>query len=274
MIFKRKIFIYIALCFFILLSIGLSGYIFFNAPQNNHQQDFDSSKNQEDSQNNLNSKTYNINDYIVITDFELNQNCPTCTIHNKVKKIDFKNLPLRLTTEFNSKQREFLNKLTTIESFSEVFYEINKNILSVYRKDQRINEYLMHGGKYNYYSVNINLETLKIVNNLELLEIYSINFTEMYKKILTQIADTVSTDHFLLSTSGIITAEKISINEFKENIPTYAEYINNRFDVLTLFIQNNKIYAVYKQNQILRILGMGSHSDGGLIYEPQTTLLN
>ena len=132
----------------------------------------------------------------------------------------------------------------------------------------------MHGGEYNYYSLNINLETLKIVNNSELLAIYDIDPTEMYKKILTQIANTVSTDHFLLSTTGIITAKKISIDEFKKNIPTYAEYINNRFDVLTLYIQNNKIYAVYKQNQILRILGMGSHSDGGLIYEPQTTLLN
>ncbi len=274
MIFKNKIFIYITLCFFILLSIGLSGYIFFNAYQNDYQQDFDSSTNQVNSENNLNSINYNIDDYVVISDFELNQNCPTCTIHNKVKKIEFKNLPLRLTTEFISKQQDFLNQITTIESFSEVFYEINKSILSVYKKDQRINEYFMHGGEYNYYSLNINLETLKIVNNSELLAIYDIDPTEMYKKILTQIANTVSTNHFLLSTTGIITAEKISIDEFKKNIPTYAEYINNRFDVLTLYIQNNKIYAVYKQNQILRILGMGSHSDGGLIYEPQTTLLN
>ena len=132
--------------------------------------------------------------------------------------------------------------------------------------------YFKDGIAYCRYSNNIDKHLIK--NNSELLAIYDIDPTEMYKKILTQIANTVSTDHFLLSTTGIITAEKISIDEFKKNIPTYAEYINNRFDVLTLYIQNNKIYAVYKQNQILRILGMGSHSDGGLIYEPQTTLLN
>lgn len=60
MIFKNKIFIYITLCFFILLSIGLSGYIFFNAYQNDYQQDFDSSTNQVNSENNLNSINYNI----------------------------------------------------------------------------------------------------------------------------------------------------------------------------------------------------------------------
>ena len=56
-------------------------------------------------ENEQNQKKYNVNDYISVSDFEFDGNCIDCT----VKKIEFKTLPLRTITEFNSKHSEFIH---------------------------------------------------------------------------------------------------------------------------------------------------------------------
>ena len=96
----------------------------------------------------------------------------------------------------------------------------------------------------------------------------------MFEKILKNIKNTVTVDKFLLSTTGDITADKISLSEFDNNISTYAKDIENNYDVVTLYLKNNKLVAVYTQSEILSLLKMGTHMNIGLISEPQVIELN
>ncbi|MNP42225.1 hypothetical protein D3C76_1359810 [compost metagenome] len=85
---------------------------------------------------------------------------------------------------------------------------------------------------------------------------------------------TVSTESFLLDVDGNIDAETISTSEFKSKVSEYSKSLNNRYDVVTLYIKNDNVYCVYKQSEILNLLGMGTHMGLGLIIEPQSIILN
>lgn len=260
----------------IILVIGLVGYITYdkvlsksyvntNTEEQNHQQNND--------ENNQDSKKYDVNDYISVSDFEFNKNCIDCGKYGTVKRVEFKKLPLRTITEFNSKHSTFIypTAFETGKLSNEVIYEIDKNILSVYTKESKSYEL---GAQYNYYSLNVDLNNNKIITNEELLKINNITSSYMFEKILNNIANTVTTDEFLLSTSGDVTAETETIDKFKENIKTYVTYIDNRYDVITLYLKDNKLIAVYDQSKMLSILGMGTHMGIGLVSEPQSIQLN
>ena len=190
-----------------------------------------------------------------------------------VKKAEFKTLPLRTITEFNSKHSEFINPtaLETAKLSNEIIYEVDKNILSVYTKESKLYE---RGTQYNYYSLNVDLNNNKIITNQELLKIYNINLSNTFEKILNNISNTVTTEQFLLSTDGDINAETITVDKFKENIKIYATYIDNRYDIITLYLKDNKLIVVYDQAKILSVLGMGTHMGNGLVSEPQSLQLN
>ena len=261
-----------------LIILGLVCYIGYdkiinNSTVNSNEENLTEQKEDKVSSKQENSKEYNITDYISVIDFEFNKNCIDCGTYGVVKKIEFKTLPLRTITEFNSKHGEFIypSAFETAKLSNEVTYEIDKNILSVYTKESKLYEM---GTQYNYYSLNVNLNNNKIVTNQELLKIYNVNSSDMYEKILNNISNTVTTDKFLLSTDGDVTAETLTIDKFKENIKLYTSYINNRYDVMTLYIKDNKLTAVYDQSKILSILGMGTHMGIGLLSEPQSILLN
>ena len=219
------------------------------------------------------SKTYNISDYVSVTDYEFNKNCIDCGTYGTVKKVEFKSLPLGTINEFESKHNEFINPtvLETAKLSNEVNYEINKNILSVYTKETKSYDYET---QYDYYSLNVNLNNNKIITNQELLNLYNIKSTDVFTKILTNISNTIKTDKLLLSTIGDVTAETITIDKFKDNIIEYASSIDNRYDIVTLYIKDNKLIAVYNQYKILYNLGMGTHMGIGLVSEPQSIELN
>ena len=259
-----------------MLVIGLAGYIAYdkflskNDVKTNIEEQNQQENNYEDEQN---SKKYNVNDYISVTDFEFNKNCIDCGTYGTVKKVEFKTLPLSLTTEFNSKHTTFINPgaLETAKLSNEIIYGINKNVLSIYTKESKSYDL---NTDYHYYSLNIDLDSERIITNQEMLELYNINSSDMFEKILNNIANTVTTEQFLLSTIGDVTAETVSINKFKENIKSYAKQIDNRYDVVTLYLQNNKLIVVYDQAKMLSILGMGTHMGIGLNAEPQSIQLN
>jgi len=267
---------FFAIIILIMLVIGLAGYIAYdkflskNDVKTNIEEQNQQENNYEDEQN---SKKYNVNDYISVTDFEFNKNCIDCGTYGTVKKAEFKTLPLRTITEFNSKHSEFIypTAFETAKLSNEIIYEVDKNILSVYTKESKSYEL---GNQYNYYSLNVDLNNNKIITNQELLKIYNINLSNTFEKILNNISNTVTTEQFLLSTDGDVTAETITIDKFKENIKTYATYIDNRYDIITLYLKDNKVIAVYDQSKILSVLGMGTHMGIGLISEPQSLQLN
>ena len=209
-----------------------------------------------------------LNDYVKIVPSEHTILCSNCTKPNVVKRAVFSNLPEGTTVEFENKQKEFnsLDYFITNELYSEVY----NNILSVYTKE--IIEDMHY--QYNNYSLNINLNNKRIITNEELLKIFNISSTTMYEKILNNIANTVKTDKLLLTTTGDIDADKISINNFRNNIKTYSSIIDNRYDAITLYIKDEKLTVVYNQDYILSLLGLGTHMNIGLIQEPQSIQLN
>ncbi len=278
---------FLVIIILIILVIGLAGYITYDKflskndvntnieeQKNNYEEDQDQQENpykeeQNQRENNYeeqNSKKYNVNDYISVTDYEFDKN-------DIVKKAEFKTLPLRTITEFNSKHSEFIypTALETAKLSNEIIYEVDKNILSVYTKESKLYEL---GTQYNYYSLNVDLNNNKIITNQELLKIYNINLSNTFEKILNNISNTVTTEQFLLSTDGDINAETITVDKFKENIKIYATYIDNRYDIITLYLKDNKLIVVYDQAKILSVLGMGTHMGIGLVSEPQSLQLN
>lgn len=260
----------------IILVIGLTSFIVYDkilsksCVSTNIEEQNQQENNEKEEQN---SKKYDVNDYISVTDFEFNKNNIDAGTYGIVKRIEFKNLPLRTITEFNSKHAEFIypTAFETAKLSNEIMYEVDKNILSVYTKETKLYEL---GNKYNCYSLNVDLNNNKIVTNQELLKLYNINSSDMYEKILNNISDTVTSDQFLLSTDGDVTAETLTIDKFKENIKTYVTYIDNRYDIITLYLKDNKLIAVYDQAKILSVLGMGTHMGIGLVSEPQSIQLN
>lgn len=277
---QSKIYI-IIIIILIMIVLGMGVYIIYDRSLSNNSKKEPSvtpteqDKNNEDNNINEqdNKKTYNVNDYISMTDFKYDEDCNDC---GTVKKIEFKNLPLRLITEFSDKHSDFIypSASETGKLSNEVIYEVDNNIFSILEKDMRDYANWPQQKTYDYYSLNIDLDKQKIITNQELLEMYSINPSSMYEKILENIANTVSIDNFLLDTHGNVEAEKISINEFKNNIKTYSKYIDNRFDVITLYLNDNNIYAIYYQWKILNILGMGTHMGNGLVLDPQVVKIN
>ncbi len=235
----------------------------------------DEENNEEANQNT--DKNYNINDYVLISDFEVNKNCTGCKTHGIVKTIEFKNLPLGITYEFTSKHSDFIHPSSDAEYKlkNEFIYGIDKNILSVYCFENKniVNQY-SNIPTYNFYSLNVNLGNNKFVTNQELLELYNINSQDMFEKILNNIANTVTISKLLLTPNGDVSAEQITIDEFRKNIKSYAKTIDNRYDVVTLYLKDNKLNVVYDQNKILNILGMGSNNGIGLVFEPQSLELN
>ena len=236
-------------------------------------------KDEENSEkaNQNTDKNYNINDYVLISDFEVNKNCTGCKTHCIVKTIEFKNLPLGITYEFTSKHSDFIHPSSDAEYKlkNEFIYGIDKNILSVYCFENKniVNQY-SNIPTYNFYSLNVNLGNNKFVTNQELLELYNINSQDMFEKILNNIANTVTISKLLLTPNGDVSAEQITIDEFRKNIKSYAKTIDNRYDVVTLYLKDNKLNVVYDQNKILNILGMGSNNGIGLVFEPQSLELN
>ena len=249
-----------------ILVIFLGGYIIYEKVYLTNENETTNEKEEQKD----NTSKYNIKDYITISKYEKNE-CTDCETITTLEIVNFNNLPLRLTTEFENKQEELINT-ATINTTNEVKYEIYNNILSIYTAEKI--EAMVGQDTYNFYSLNIDLKNQKIYTNEELIELFGIKSDDIFKKILNNIVKTVDTEEFLLTTDGDITKETITLKNFEKNIDTYINYINNRSDVLTLTIQDSKLVAYYSQSKILEILGMGTHMDSGLIIEPQSVKLN
>ena len=212
----------------------------------------------------ISNNEYNVNDYVSFNDSQYTSN---------VKIIHFSNLPLRTTQEFEYGNYCFYSNIRDDNSdyFSNTFtYETYKNILSL--STIEIQSYTTIPS--NYYSINIDLDTQKPISNKQLLDAFNINIEDVYTKVLTHLSNNVTAPHFLVDLYGNVTSDTITLDEFKSNIPEYAKFLNNNFDSLNLYIQNGKLVCGFAQDDILRIVGLGSHMNAGLQKELQVVELN
>lgn len=114
-------------------------------------------------------------------------------------------------------------------------------------------------------SNNVDINTGEKLSNTKVLERVNISIEEVYRKILENLADTVSVDSFLLNTQGDVSGETISINDFKNNIGEYVEQLKDKQDGFYILLKGSKIAISYVQNEILEELGMSSHMNHGLV---------
>lgn len=279
---KKASKIYIIIIVILVLAlIGITSYVVIDKIKESNADETENiaKENQAEEQNNaqeeieevnkdekviLSDNEYNVNDYVSFTDSSSTSN---------VKAIQFSNLPLRTTAEFYCKNNSFVTSLTPNDadySSNTFTYETYKNILSV----STVEIQSFTSSPKDYYSINIDIDNQKPINNKQLLDIFNIKIEDVYTKILTNIANTVTAPYFLVDLEGDVTAEQVTIDEFRANISEYATYLNNNYDTLSLSIQNGKLVCTYWQIDILNLLGLGSHMGAGLIREVQVVELN
>lgn len=114
-------------------------------------------------------------------------------------------------------------------------------------------------------SDNVDLNTGKKLDNTTTLGRFGFTIDEVYRQILNNLVETVSVDSFLLDINGKIDAEKITINDFKNNIDKYIETLKSDQNLFYVFLKGSKVAVSYEQNKVLENLGMSSHMGVGLV---------
>lgn len=114
-------------------------------------------------------------------------------------------------------------------------------------------------------SDNVDLNTGKKLDNTTTLGRFGLTIDEVYHQILSNLVETVSIDSFLLDVNGNIDAEKIAVNDFKNNIDKYIETLKNDQSLFYVFLKDSKVAVSYEQYKVLEKLGMSSHMGFGLV---------
>ena len=114
-------------------------------------------------------------------------------------------------------------------------------------------------------SNNVDINTGEKLSNAKVLERVNITIEEVYRKILGNLADTVSADSFLLNTQGDVNGETISIDDFKNSISEYVEQLKDNQDAFYILLKDSAMTVSYVQSEVLKELGMSTLMDQGLI---------
>jgi len=142
-------------------------------------------------------------------------------------------------------------------------YGIYDNILFAYSINYHLHPYGYIVSEV--VSNNVDINTGEKLSNAEVLERVNIATEEVYRKILGNLADTVSVNSLLLNTQGNLSGEAISIDDFKNNISEYVEQLKDKQDGFYILLKDSKIAVSYIQSEILEELGMSSHMNAGLV---------
>ena len=141
-------------------------------------------------------------------------------------------------------------------------YGVYNNVLSTYSISSRS---LVTEISSEVISSNIDLKTNKKLDNATTLNRFGSTIDEAYQKILNNLVETVSIDSFLLDEDGDVSAEKITVNDFKKNIDKYIETLKNDQNLFYVFLKDSKVTVSYEQYKVLKKLGMSSHMGAGLV---------
>ena len=230
------------------------------------------SDNVDDNNRNnlLQTGNYKIGDFVAIdNNYTVNNTCADCW-HGTVSKITFTNLPEKTTFEFLDKH----TYATGISAFDRdiknlVKAEVKGSVLSIFTEQSGYHFSQQEFNK-DAYSLNLDLGKKRVLTNRELINVFGTDLAEINKKVLRNIASEITTSQLLESTEGNVDANSITIDEFKNQISSFAESIDNRYDAYILYILDGKLMANYDTYHILRLLGLGSHMGIGLPTERST----
>lgn len=201
--------------------------------------------------------------------------------HGSNEKVSFSNLRENLYYNFQYSVSNFVfdaeHRYNDIPDFdvsvsNNITAEVTDKILSVSE-----NEYLTipYSGKTSYKkTLNINLETQRLMTNKELLEKYGITTTQVYEAIYKDIPSKITTDFLLKSISGNIEADRITTSSLAENATEYAKYADNQYEGFNLYLENGKLCVSYNINDVLNIVCLGNHMGQGIPNLYQTIVLN
>ena len=182
-----------------------------------------------------------------------------------IKIIELRNIPASVISDFNNAQEQ---KITTEDAYNisqtnEVGASINGSLLSAYT----IYKYHgVYGDSGSAETINYDIDNQQKISNQELAKLYNITAEEVYDKVLRHLVQNVTTTSFLLNTRGDTRGPSISIEEFTNQIPQYKSKMPADLTLLKMYIdENNTVHVLYKENEILESLGMGTNMGAGLL---------
>ena len=197
---------------------------------------------------------------------------------NMKKDDEIKNLQAENTKNENTEQEETSRNINVTSSFSvpnasgapDMEDGMIKNYFATY--DGVLFSYSIYSYLHPYghvptevFSENYDLNSGEKLDNKAILDKLNISIEDLYRKLLSNIADTVKCDSFLLNPDGIVSTESISITDFRDNIDSYIEVLQNNYSQFNIFIKDSKLTVSYSQSDILKELQMSSHMDAGLV---------
>lgn len=246
------ILVFIIVLLMVIIGLFVSGIFLFEIKENDNvvteQQDEDVS--------------YNVNDYIQLEEVEIDSD------RVKIEKVVFQNIDNLIIEDFLEKQNEFINNAkncyefwkendfvslssdVSLIAYSDIWYQINNKILSVYYK--LTTEYAI-GAEEELVVINIDLENKKIVTNEQLLEMAGTSFQDIaldyYNSSLEIIrkCDNPDSNCALSDKNG----NKIVLNEYVQNKDSYVNLIVSGLDdVIHCYIQDGIVKYGYHYTAI------------------------
>ena len=113
-----------------------------------------------------------------------------------------------------------------------------------------------------------------IDNNLDKINVIENEMDQKNKDIIIKVLDDIekNTDftNILKSTTGDITAEKLSQREFIDSKYDYIEKLQNNMNIFNIYEENGIKYVEYEVEKVLNTLGYSSHMGVGIKQGIQT----
>ena len=181
------------------------------------------------------------------------------------KNTDFTNILKSTTGDITA---EKLSQKEFIDSKSDYIAKLqnNMNIFNIYEEN---------GIKYVEYEVEKVLNTLGYSSHMGVgikqgVQIVNVSGTSdisnrgIIIKVLDDIEKNTDFTNILKSTTGDITAEKLSQREFIDSKYDYIEKLQNNMNIFNIYEENGIKYVEYEVEKVLNTLGYSSHMGVGI----------
>lgn len=169
--------------------------------------------------------------------------------------------------EYNLKKEENIIKVIENKELLKIYTEGNSKYVE-YMPEEVLNKlgYSTHmntGFGYGFRTINLS-------NNGE------ISNRMIIQKVLDNIFSTgkIGDGYVLKSTTGDITAEKLSEKEFLESENSYVDVLEKNIDLFKIYSENNSKYVEYMPEEILNKLGYSTHMNVGFGFNFNTINLS
>ena len=207
-----------------------------------------------------NTASYKIGDYIATEKVDIGDE----TIN--VEKVVFKNLDSSLTQKFTEEQTNMIESAKSTYNYfkdrynnenlsgyyiegtkylvkSNIWYQINKNVLTVYSELKEVGEI---GTGTTIAVLNIDLTNKKVLSNEELLKLVGSSFkdiaTKEYNRILDECTKQTEKDYCYYNKSE----KKVTLEEHKNNKENFINNIEKKLDdLIKVYIQDGKVKYDY-----------------------------